>query len=267
MRSNEVDASIFVNVELDTETGLYYYGARYLDPKYSRWLSGDPAITDYMAGSSAGEGGVYNTVNLSVYHYAGNNPIKYVDPDGRANTLSITPSDVELFLEETKQSLSSIPTPAIVCVGIASGLIIANELFDGAVFEGIADGINFIADKTIEAGKWIGEKGKEFGTWLGGKAKSAWDNIFQSKKNKKNSETEKEEASKEEYKTPKSGSGKEKSSDIPSWAKGKRPKKGESGKDFAKRLMDEKYGEGNYNSREPGGEFNQLKKYGDRGFE
>jgi len=24
------------------ETGLYYYGARYLDPKYSRWLSGDP---------------------------------------------------------------------------------------------------------------------------------------------------------------------------------------------------------------------------------
>jgi hypothetical protein len=27
-------------------------------------------------------GGVYNTVNLHVYHYAGNNPVKYVDPDG-----------------------------------------------------------------------------------------------------------------------------------------------------------------------------------------
>ena len=74
----------FTGKELDTETGLYYYGARYLDPKYSRWLSGDPAITDYMAGTSAGEGGVYNTVNLSVYHYAGNNPVKYTDPDGRA---------------------------------------------------------------------------------------------------------------------------------------------------------------------------------------
>ena len=77
------DARIFVNVELDEETGLYYYGARYLDPKYSRWLRGDPAVTDYMAGTSAGEGGVYNTVNLNVYHYAGNNPVKYTDPDGR----------------------------------------------------------------------------------------------------------------------------------------------------------------------------------------
>nr|WP_024468266.1 RHS repeat-associated core domain-containing protein [Treponema pedis] len=34
--------------ELDEETGLYYYGARYLDPKYSRWLSGDPALNDYI---------------------------------------------------------------------------------------------------------------------------------------------------------------------------------------------------------------------------
>jgi hypothetical protein len=29
-------------------------------------------------------GGVFNTVNLHVYHYAGNNPVKYVDPDGKA---------------------------------------------------------------------------------------------------------------------------------------------------------------------------------------
>jgi hypothetical protein len=30
-----------------------------------------------------GMGGVFNLVNLHVYHYAGNNPVKYVDPDGR----------------------------------------------------------------------------------------------------------------------------------------------------------------------------------------
>jgi hypothetical protein len=28
-------------------------------------------------------GGVFNVVNLHLYHYAGNNPVKYTDPDGK----------------------------------------------------------------------------------------------------------------------------------------------------------------------------------------
>ena len=71
----------FTAKEQDEETGLYYYGARYLDAKYSRWMSTDPAVGEYMSGSSAG-GGIYNTVNFSLYHYAGNNPVKYTDPTG-----------------------------------------------------------------------------------------------------------------------------------------------------------------------------------------
>ncbi|WP_252722867.1 RHS repeat domain-containing protein [Treponema pedis] len=84
----------FTGKELDEETSLYYYGARYLDPKYSRWLSGDPALNDYIPKAPIddeakkhnenlpGMGGVFNIVNLHVYHYAGNNPVKYTDPDG-----------------------------------------------------------------------------------------------------------------------------------------------------------------------------------------
>jgi len=80
--------------ELDAETGLYYYGARYLDSRTSRWLSGDPAMGEYVPvasindgarkrnGNLPGMGGVFNHVNLHAYHYAGNNPVKYTDPDG-----------------------------------------------------------------------------------------------------------------------------------------------------------------------------------------
>lgn len=53
--------------------------------------------------------------------------------------------------------------------------------------------------------------------------------------------------------------------DIPSWAEGEKPQVGESGKDFAKRVMDEKYGKGQYKTS-PNSEFNKLKKYGDRHF-
>jgi len=69
-----------------------------------------------------------------------------------------------------------------------------------------------------------------------------------------------------QYKKSKSGSGKEKSNDIPSWAEGKRPLVGENGKDFAKRLLDERFGENNY-KKGPSSDFDKIKKWGDRGFE
>ena len=76
--------------------GLYYYVARYLDAKYSRWLSADPVVREYVPlapvndkakkhnQSLPGMGGVFNVVNLQLYHYAGNNPVKYTDPDGKS---------------------------------------------------------------------------------------------------------------------------------------------------------------------------------------
>ncbi len=60
----------------DAETGLVYMQQRYYDPIASRFLSIDPVTTD------ANTGGSFNR-----YAYASNNPFKYVDPDGREDTL------------------------------------------------------------------------------------------------------------------------------------------------------------------------------------
>jgi len=54
--------------ELDEETGLYYYGARYYDPRSSVWISKDPLAEKYP--------------NVGSYVYCVNNPVKFIDPDG-----------------------------------------------------------------------------------------------------------------------------------------------------------------------------------------
>ncbi|MRS05091.1 hypothetical protein EG832_18040, partial [bacterium] len=54
--------------EYDTETGLYYYRARYYDPKAGRFITRDPI-------SFAG-----GDVNL--YAYVRNNPVNFTDPNG-----------------------------------------------------------------------------------------------------------------------------------------------------------------------------------------
>src|SRR5699024_2062399 len=59
----------FNGKELDDETGNYYYGARYYNPKWSIWLSVDPLAEKYPA--------------YSPYNYTVNNPVNYTDPDGR----------------------------------------------------------------------------------------------------------------------------------------------------------------------------------------
>ena len=61
--------AVWVNgKELDDETGLYYYGARYYAPKISVWYSTDPMEMDYPW--------------VTTYGYCLGNPIKFVDNFG-----------------------------------------------------------------------------------------------------------------------------------------------------------------------------------------
>jgi uncharacterized protein RhaS with RHS repeats len=122
----------FTGKEQDDETGLYYYGARYLDPKYSRWLSPDPALKDYIPGAPIndevkkkngelpGMGGVFNTVNLHLYHYAGNNPVMYVDPDGKQVAEAV----------QQLQGVNGNPYLVIGAVVLSGILILGSLLYD-----------------------------------------------------------------------------------------------------------------------------------------
>ena len=131
----------FTGKEMDEETGLYYYGARYLDPKYSRWLSGDPALGDYIPKAPIddeakkhnenlpGMGGVFNVVNLHLYHYAGNNPVKYEDPDGRivrsANS-SIMMADSSDNLGTSQEKICNVGCVLTAYTRIAAALLGSN---------------------------------------------------------------------------------------------------------------------------------------------
>ena len=59
---------LFNAKEFDEETGLYYYGARYYDPRLSLWMSTDPMQEKYAS--------------LSSYAYCGGNPIRLIDSNG-----------------------------------------------------------------------------------------------------------------------------------------------------------------------------------------
>ncbi len=63
----------FTSKELDPETGLYYFGARYYEPRLQRWLSPD-AIESVLR---VGVPPAYNP-----YQYTLWNPLRFVDPTG-----------------------------------------------------------------------------------------------------------------------------------------------------------------------------------------
>ncbi|CAC9658259.1 hypothetical protein BTURTLESOX_1436 [bacterium endosymbiont of Bathymodiolus sp. 5 South] len=63
----------YTGKEKDDSSGLCYYGARYLAPWLTRWISPD------AAGAGAG---------LNLYVYVGNNPLKYTDPTGHFPLIS-----------------------------------------------------------------------------------------------------------------------------------------------------------------------------------
>ena len=69
----------FNGKQFDNETGLYYYGARYLNPVTNIWYGVDVLAEKYL--------------NIGSYVYCAGNPVKLIDTDGR-----------EIFLPGSKKA-------------------------------------------------------------------------------------------------------------------------------------------------------------------
>lgn len=71
LNNNAINKYKFNAKELDMETGLYYYGARYYDKHMGRFI-----IADALGGDTT------NPQSFNLYAYTLNNPLRFVDPDG-----------------------------------------------------------------------------------------------------------------------------------------------------------------------------------------
>lgn len=253
-----VNPYLYAGEQYDQTTRLYYLRARYMDPAGGRFIS-----MDRYAGS------IFDPVSLHKYLYGNGNPVMYRDPTGYFSSLAeilgaITIQDIlsgivmgsafyaglQIFKLDLAQFIIS-PSDIVKFNFVTTfPTNVGNDLLNGntAIWE------VFENCSLNTAGQVLGRALEVFGSDADSQA------VFEVR-GEGDSETQERE-----YKKPKSGSGKEKATDVPSWAKGNRPYKGESGKDFAKRLCDEYFGEGNYSTKGQS-DYSKIRKWGDRGFE
>ncbi len=115
----------------DDETGLLYLGARYANVEFGRFLSQDPF-----------QGDIFVPASLNRFSYAHNNPLIYVDPDGR-------------FVNLAAAGIGVVAGGSIGCaVGVFSGNSCLKGAAVGAAAGGLA-GLTFGASMALTGGSFL----------------------------------------------------------------------------------------------------------------
>ena len=87
----------FTGKERDAETGLDYFGARYFSGAQGRFTGPDPTFLNILK--------VFNPQRWNLYSYAVNNPLHYVDPDGKEAIAVVYPN----YSVQSRNSLPGVP--------------------------------------------------------------------------------------------------------------------------------------------------------------
>ena len=122
--------------EMDV-SGLYYYGARYYAPWLQRWVSADTEQAD----------------GPNLYAFVGNNPMRYIDPDGnaRAETLIMVTSEfisvINAYSTQVVDQLHNILHPLglnrtmVLSLVVETGYWYTATTQSGSLGSGFVDGI------------------------------------------------------------------------------------------------------------------------------
>jgi RHS repeat-associated protein len=135
----------FTGKERDTETNYDYFGARYYDSELGRWLQVDPLADKYPG--------------WSPYNYTLNNPLFYVDPDGK---------DIKKAIKHFLTAMSCTREAYGGASLVLGGTVYAPPSGGTSTF-GIAAGIEFFGHGVVGAGLNIYNASVELYSSLTGK--------------------------------------------------------------------------------------------------
>ena len=170
----------FTAKELDPETNLYYYGARYYDAQLSRFISSDPYLDRYLPVTPIdekakkrndklpGHGGVFRSINLDLYRYASNNPVKFNDPDGNADILIVKDKNAQGVMDSQALTFKDGTFKGLRFKAFQAWAKV-KEAFGGSVGKKDAEIFLGKADKTFNNFKTLPDSTTDFGTVASGK--------------------------------------------------------------------------------------------------
>ncbi len=118
---------LFVGKEKDDETGLYYFGARYMDDRIGRFISPDPVGPVDPRTGKINRMVLLNPQRQNYYAYALNNPYSYIDANGEA-AASILRLGIQIGIKVSPRTASTI-------IGALGGGMIGQTLSDALLKE------------------------------------------------------------------------------------------------------------------------------------